>query len=156
MRGYSAYAASQPGARPRRRLTRAEVRVLHACVCARLAQSVLNSAHAIAEEPQNAEYLAINSAPGWALMRQWSELPPAEAEAAYTAAAAEGAGRRRRRFGLGGLSLQEWLLLPAELPASRGALLTGALVGAAAVLVIAVGISAVRAAARSGDGRPYL
>lgn len=125
--------------------------MLHSCVCARLAQSVLNSAHAISEEPQNAAYLAINSAPGWALMRQWADLSPEEAEAAYVAAAAEGAGPQRRAFGLAGASLQAWLL-PYELPTRRNMLLTGALIGAAAALFIAVGVSAVRVIARRGAG----
>ena len=155
VRGFSAYATAQPRTwRGGLQLTRAELRVLHTCVCARLAQSVLNSARAIVEEPSNAPYLAINCAPGWALMRQWHELAPAEAEAAYAAAVAEGAlghGTRRSRALVLADRLRRWLL-PAERPARRDVVLAGALVGAAAALAVAVGVSAIRAIARREAG----
>jgi Ser/Thr protein kinase RdoA (MazF antagonist) len=150
VRGYSEYAASQPRTARSRRLNRAELRVLHTCVCARLAQSVLNCAHAIAEEPANAAYLAVNSAPGWALMRQWAELPAATAEAAYLAAAAAGAGPIPP-LEAAIARASDWLA-DARAPTRREALLAAALAGAAVALVVAVGIAAVRVVERRGAG----
>jgi Ser/Thr protein kinase RdoA (MazF antagonist) len=136
VRGYSEYAASQPRTARGRRPSRAELRVLHTCVCARLAQSVLNCAHAIAEEPANAAYLAVNSAPGWALMRQWAELPATTAEAAYLAAAAAGAGPIPP-LEAAVARASDWLA-DARAPTRHEALVAAALAGAALALVVAV------------------
>mmetsp|Transcript_19253 Transcript_19253/g.45332 ORF Transcript_19253/g.45332 Transcript_19253/m.45332 type:complete len:266 (+) Transcript_19253:415-1212(+) len=147
VRGYSAYANAHTSAQPSRALGRKELRLLHACVCVRLAQSVLISAHAIGEDPSNSEYIAINSASGWALMRQWSDLSPSDAESAYVTAAAEGAGQSPPFLPAHILAVLRWAQ-PDEPPIRRNLLFTGALVGAAAVLVLAVGVAAVRTIAR--------
>lgn len=159
VRGYSAWAAAQARAAEAEGasaagvtsaaarelpLSRLELQLLHTCVCARLAQSVLMSAHAVQEEPHNAEYLLVNAQPGWRLMRQWQSLTPAAAAAAYIGAATEGAGGRRPRAG----QPLRWA------PRTRRGRqrLAGALAGLAAVLAFGVGWAAVRAVRRRAAG----
>lgn len=133
--GYSATMAERRLAEP----TAAELALLHDSICVRLAQSVVTSAHAVKQEPENAEYLSISAEPGWQLMRQWATIPPAVVTAEYRAAAAAGrAAGHRRRGGADESAYSPWL--------------TAALVGLSAALVVGIGVIAARAVSRRMAG----
>ena len=57
------------------RLLPGELDVLSVLVKVRLAQSVLMSAHAVTEQPDNREYLLVHARPAWALLHKFDAVP---------------------------------------------------------------------------------